>query len=80
MYITNDDGTPLSPADLLELSDLLQHPGQPGLNDRPSIPCSLEQLRSDLAAPIPPADQPFWAQHAATTAQLASITSPADDD
>lgn len=81
MQIHNDDGIPLSSADLLELSDLLQHPGLTGLNDRPNLPCpTTEQLRCSLAEPTPPDQQDFWALHAKGTARLASFTSPADDD
>lgn len=81
MQITNDNGTPLSSADLLELSDLLQHPGLTGLNDRPNLPCpTTEQLRCSLAEPTPPDQQDFWVLHAKGTARLASFTSPADRD
>jgi hypothetical protein len=81
MQITNDDGTPLSPADLLELGDLLQHPGLTGLNDRPAMPCpTAAQLQALLAEPTPSDQQDFWSEHAMGTALLASFTSPADDD
>lgn len=81
MKITNDDGTALSPADLLELGDLLQHPGLTGLNDRPNLPCpTTQELRHSLAEPTPPDQQDFWDEHAKGTARLASFTSPADDD
>jgi len=81
MPITTDDGQQLSPADLLELSDLLHPPGQTGLNDQPAVPCpTAEQLRWAVAQPAPPDQQDFWAEHAMGTARLASITSPADRD
>lgn len=80
MQIHNDDGTPLSSADLLELSDLLQHPGLTGLNDRPNLPCpTTEQLRHSLTEPTPPDQKDFWAEHAKVQARLASV-SPADGD
>lgn len=83
MQITNDDGTPLSPADLLELGDLLQHPGLigTGLNDRPVLPCpTAEELHCLLAQPAPADQQEFLDQIAATTVRLASFTSPTDRD
>ncbi len=81
MPITTDDGQQLSPADLLELSDLLQPPGLPGINDHiDNDTINPEQLRSGLAQPIPVGDLDFWRKLEATTPRGSAVTSPADRD
>ena len=82
MRITNDDGTPLSPADLLALHDLMQPTCWRDFFDdleahqRQADP---SHLRGVLAEPIPAGDLEFWRRWQDTTPHTSSTPAPWND-
>ena len=82
MPITNDDGQPLSSADLLALHDLMQPTcWRDFFDDLPEHQRQADpsQLRGVLAEPIPAGDLEFWRRWQDTTPRTSSTPAPWND-